>query len=599
MRQQVTVAGILCLALHAGAQDCPDGSYRSSVIVFSCGGGYGFHNFSLAPAATSAPMAIPLGAEGFRISASSSSGPLSLKLRDDANHVLVAAQDHGLVNQTVRAGVYKDVGIIMSKSAALPEDNVSLYLLGALTSPMELMFCNLAENSSARVTIAYTFERVLECSFPPAGCSEYHKDAARWQVEVWSHWASSHYDNATEAWHFLAESFANEKGVRWSSWPSVWASFIGNSSAVVGEEWQPAFAYLDTNGDGHVSEDEFAAGFSLSSSKARAQEEVKEAPDIVSDATEAVRSNRSLDYMIAAFVAALLCFCIYWWCRPKRGGVARSVSQLSRDGKVGRPPRAGAHGPPAKGDPKPKVKMAGPGHPPNQHGNINGASFDHDLPRQKAPIAEAGGSNGLWLFPQIGQALPGFGSGLHQESFRYSPLAVQEDPYHMQSTGGSFSMQAVPRSTSQESFSGPSGTWSNTSQIPQLGSFSLPPPGPLNPTMAGSPTHVGMPMCQDPWVDPMWQSRSLNQGFFQVDLPRTDGIFHQAFSPPLQQVNPALTQTHAGVLQAELAGPVQVESPAPETKPQANEAVGEDGWDRIAEAIVSRALNSLRAELNR
>eukprot|EP00434_Breviolum_minutum_P005651 symbB.v1.2.004977.t3/scaffold288.1/size478366/7 len=23
--------------------------------------------------------------------------------------------------------------------------------------------------------------------------------------------------------------------------------------------------------------------------------------------------------------------------------------------------------------------------------------------------------------------------------------------------------------------------------------------------MAGSPTHVGMPMCQDPWVDPMWQ----------------------------------------------------------------------------------------------
>lgn len=29
--------------------------------------------------------------------------------------------------------------------------------------------------------------------------------------------------------------------------------------------------------------------------------------------------------------------------------------------------------------------QAGPGHPPNQHGNINGASFDHDLPRQKVP----------------------------------------------------------------------------------------------------------------------------------------------------------------------------------------------------------------------
>ncbi len=67
--------------------------------------------------------------------------------------------------------------------------------------------------------------------------------------------------------------------------------------------------------------------------------------------------------------------------------------------------------------------QAGPG-PPN-HGNINGASFDHDLPRQKAPCEDAkilvhglltdsflwqaptearAGANGLWLFPQIGQA---------------------------------------------------------------------------------------------------------------------------------------------------------------------------------------------------
>lgn len=367
MWDQVRVAGILCLALHVGAQDCPDGSYRSSEIVFGCGGGYGLQNLSLAPAATSAPMAIPLGAEGFRVSASSSSGPLSLQLRDDANNVLVAAQDHGLVNRTVRAGVYKDVGIIMSKSAVSPEDNVSLYLLGALTSPMELSFCNL-ENSSARVTIAYTFERVLECSFPPVGCSEYNKAAARWQVEVWSHWATSHYDNATEAWTALAQPYGGEKGVAWSAWPQVWASFIGNSSAVVGEEWQPGFAYLDSSRDGYVSEDEFADGFALSSSKARAQEE--ESPNIVSDVTEVVESNQWMYYALVAMGVVLLGCCWLWWCRPKRDGVARSVSQLSRTDVEAGKQRAGAHRP-KKSDP---MLKAGHGHI-NGNGNVKETFF--------------------------------------------------------------------------------------------------------------------------------------------------------------------------------------------------------------------------------
>lgn len=603
MWDQVRVAGILCLALHVGAQDCPDGSYRSSEIVFGCGGGYGLQNLSLAPAATSAPMAIPLGAEGFRVSASSSSGPLSLQLRDDANNVLVAAQDHGLVNRTVRAGVYKDVGIIMSKSAVSPEDNVSLYLLGALTSPMELSFCNL-ENSSARVTIAYTFERVLECSFPPVGCSEYNKAADRWQVEVWSHWATSHYDNATEAWTALAQPYGGEKGVAWSAWPQVWASFIGNSSAVVGEEWQPGFAYLDSSRDGYVSEDEFADGFALSSSKARAQEE--ESPNIVSDVTEVVESNQWMYYALVAMGVVLLGCCWLWWCRPKRDGVARSVSQLSRTDVEAGKQRAGAHRP-KKSDP---MLKAGHGHI-NGNGNVKETFFDQDLPG-KAPPGPQGPSgppgpaqNGLWLFPQIGQ-----GSGLpqlHQESFRYSPLPMQEDLHPMQ-PGGSFSMQAVPRSSSHESFSGPTGagTWSNASQLPQLGSFSLPPgqlnPYPLHPGlgspthlgMPGSPTHLGMPGGQDPWMDPMWQSRPLNTSFFQVDLPRADGIFHNQASfsaqPLSAQVNP--TKREQGVVQAELAGPVQVEAPP-------ISGTKEDGWDRIADAIGTPALNPLRAELTR
>lgn len=42
--------------------------------------------------------------------------------------------------------------------------------------------------------------------------------------------------------------------------------------------------------------------------------------------------------------------------------------------------------------------QAGPGHPPNQHGNINGASFDHDLPRQKVPSVLVHGLLDFWTF---------------------------------------------------------------------------------------------------------------------------------------------------------------------------------------------------------
>ncbi|CAK9089764.1 unnamed protein product [Durusdinium trenchii] len=553
----------------AGAQDCPEGSYRSSLIVFGCGGGFGVRNISLAPAATSAPLAIPLGTEGFRVSASSSSGPLSLQLRDEANYVVVAAQDHGLINRTVRAGVYKDVGIVMSSSAESPEDNVSLYLLGALTSPMELSFRNLAENSSM-VTLAYTFERVLECTFPPAGCSDYNQEDARWQVEVWSHWASSQYDNSTEAWIAMASPNAEEHGVPWSSWSRVWANFVGNSSAVVGQEWEPGFSYLDTNRNGFVSEDEFAVGFDLSSSKARVHEETV---DFVSDATQLV-TNQWMAYALAAVCVLLLLLCCFWNRRPKRDGVARSVSQLSRADFKAHKPRAGsalmssANGSPSG---KPKDVLA-----------------DQILSSGKADFAGANdagcGRAPLWLFPQIGQ---GFGMGLaplRQESFRYSPLTGQEDPA---SPLGSFSMQAAPCIPSQESFSG---AWS---QAPQLGSFSLP-PGPLNPGMpTSSYGHMGMPLQQD--LPPPWQpARPTNMADsfagFQVQLPRTDAVFHQAMasypaSPaPLQGEAPGAP---SGVVQAELSGPVQVESPS---------IPSEDGWDQLAAAIVP-TLKPLRAEL--
>eukprot|EP00435_Cladocopium_sp_Y103_P013809 s1436_g3.t1 len=118
-----------------------------------------------------------------------------------------------------------------------------------------------------------------------------------------------------------------------------------------------------------------------------------------------------------------------------------------------------------------------------------------------------------------------------------------------------------------------------------------------NARLACSPRNAGTGQ-EDPWMDPMWQSRPLNTSFFQVDLPRTDGIFHNQASfsaQPHPQVNPTPVtpvREQAGVVQAELAGPVQVEAPP-------ISGTKEDGWDRIADAIGTPALNPLRAELTR
>eukprot|EP00913_Durusdinium_trenchii_P006893 g6484.t1 len=100
------------------------------------------------------------------------------------------------------------------------------------------------------------------------------------------------------------------------------------------------------------------------------------------------------------------------------------------------------------------------------------------------------------------------------------------------------------------------------------------PPGPLNPGMpTSSYGHMGMPLQQD--LPPPWQpARPTNMADsfagFQVQLPRTDAVFHQdsgleamasypASPAPLQGEAPGAP---SGVVQAELSGPVQVESPS-------------------------------------
>ncbi|CAJ1377813.1 unnamed protein product [Effrenium voratum] len=577
MGQVWRVVGFWCF-LRAAGEDCPDGSYRSSPIVFSCGGGFGQGKVLLAAASESAPLPIPLGAEGFRVSASSSAGPLSLRLHDEANNILVASEHHGLVNGSARAGVYKDVGVIFTGSSVSQADNTSLYLLGAATTPMQLSLCNLG-NVSASVTLAYTFERVLDCTSPPAGCSTYSAGNAQWQVDVWSHWASAHFENSTEAWGAMAESHAEERGVPWSSWPEVWASFVGNST-VVGEEWQPGFRYLDTSQDGYVSEDEFAAGFALST-KNNQDDTVSK---VLSDATGVVRSNLWLDGCLAFAVILLAALCCYCRRSPKTR-VARSA-QLSRPPQVA---RAGA-APPPSGAEKAEEKGSGP----------EAQCLDFPGP---GPQGQGQGP-GLWLFPNVGQGFGGFrgfaGFG-GQESFRYQPVAMEDMNL------------GVPRAASFESFSGwPAQQTGSFSMHPQTGSFSMQPPqfqpnqfqphgdmafsqrtgSPLGSPLGsfGTPAPFQAPQAPEAQED-MWRFTPS----FQVQMPRAEATFHAqpapatAPGPPgqpgpgqpgpgLAPVEPYVPQVRP-VMQAELAGPVQIELQ--------DGGFGRDHWAELASILAT------------
>ncbi|CAE7878920.1 unnamed protein product [Symbiodinium microadriaticum] len=555
---QVVFVATTCLCalpFSTALEACPKNTYRSSPIVFSCGGGFG-NTYLTVPANQSVPLTIPLGVEGFRITANSSTGRVRLQLRDAASDVVVVAQDHGLINGSVRAGVYKDVGIVYSGN--LSSANISLYLLGALTAPMKLSFATTASSGIARVHLAYTFERVLECSSPPAGCHEYHEEDARWQVQVWSRWARSEYQNASRAWQALAEDRAEKNGVSWPEWPEVWSVFVGNSSIqVAGEEWQPSFRYLDADRDGFVSQEEFELGFH-GGGQARGRDEAAVTMEEVIGKTEgAVRSH--LWIVAGAASVLLLAAVLCWRCRSSGAKrVARSVSKLSRDDVPSGPGQALKTG-------RAAAAASLPTKEPSASKGTRG------LPDSTGAGAVHG--EGLWLFPHIGQALPSF---LTQESFRYVPLATQEEvPLQHAGVGHPPSSESFTGWHAQPgSFSLPASSASGLQSFAMAPEFGL---GHMAPSMALGPLgQAGQDPRREAMLHAAWAAR-LTQG-----SPWT--------SAPASAASPSIAEPP--VRHAELAGPVQVMPAEIPVVGTGAEETAADRWGDVAAVISPQRLSA-------
>ncbi|CAE7655510.1 unnamed protein product [Symbiodinium pilosum] len=212
---------------------------------------------------------------------------------------------------------------------------------------------------------------------------------------------------------------------------------------------------------------------------------------------------------------------------------------------------------------------------------------------QAARVKDKAPGEGLWLFPSIGQALPSF---VTRESFRYQPLATQEEmPAHHASPGPGPGLAGpslqVGFPPSPDSFAG----W-HAPHAPQPSSFSLMPPAAasglqlqmyspeLGPSAMGS-----LPPREDPRMQAMlhaaWASR-LTQGsaWSSANAPH----------PPAS----ASSFADAGVVQAELAGPVQVETPAPGTGLAAGTSkAAAEYWAEVAAAVSPPRPQPLSAEI--
>lgn len=432
---------------------CPEGFYRSGLIVFSCEGGHGSSEFQASSEGHGAGFVaqLPQGIQDFRAAASSTrraAQPVGLQLWDEASQTMVVSPHNGLINASQRAGTYQGVGVIYS-GLSVGKANSSIYLLGTLPSAMQLT-AQLLLNASSQspedntgMVLAYTFEGIQPCpSWPARGCTPYDEAAAERRVLVWSRWASDKYGNATEAWRQLAlphletsrESSSDAEGVAWHLWPEVWSAFLGNPKHIAGESWQPAFRYLDTDGDGLVSQPEFDTGFGLSS-RSTTTLEAASPSQILEQAEGGMESVLgrvgvwSLAALVCVMVLAAIVCCVCRMTRATSSGkqAARVISSLSRE----LPEKSSAASAVTGG---PAALEGDRWQQPSARGEL--APLVSQLPEDDAsaargPLVQESGQN-LWLFPgfekpSLMKGLAGLWPQPQQQSFRYGPLPLSEE----------------------------------------------------------------------------------------------------------------------------------------------------------------------------
>lgn len=248
----VRLACWLSAAAAAAAPACPEGYFRSSAIVWSCSRSTGISYFFLQPS-LKVGVAIPAGVTNFWANASAYFD-VDLELFDPMTKTFALKYDTGLSNNRRKSVSYLGTQIQYSgdDTRQIPFHE-SIRIKGTLERTMLLRFHNEYEKQFI-TTVVFGYNGIKACPSIPHGCSAYDKVLARQVVEQWSRWVQAKYMTAREAWHALAR-VKPDGVVHWFMWSSVWGHSAGT------RRWQLAFHFMDSNGDGQITLNEFEQGF--------------------------------------------------------------------------------------------------------------------------------------------------------------------------------------------------------------------------------------------------------------------------------------------------------------------------------------------------
>mmetsp|Transcript_8460 Transcript_8460/g.26310 ORF Transcript_8460/g.26310 Transcript_8460/m.26310 type:complete len:610 (-) Transcript_8460:214-2043(-) len=248
----------------SAAEECPHGYYRTAAIIFGCHGSNGASHYLLAPAATTTVVNIPAGVQNFSVQATSDLS-IGLKLADPASRSYIVnsnSKRSGVINNRQHSGTYQGVHIHFSSDVVHTPVTENLQTFGAFPVPTELRFKN-RDSSWGDVALNFSHGGLESCPVVPAGCSVYNEIATKEDVVSWSRWARSEFSDAGEAWLVRGAPHATSAsgGILWHSWPAVWVKSLVEPASFSGNEWQPAFHYIDADHNGEVSQAEFEAGY--------------------------------------------------------------------------------------------------------------------------------------------------------------------------------------------------------------------------------------------------------------------------------------------------------------------------------------------------